>query len=93
MRWFQFLALAVVLTAGQAARGDDPKDANALDGTWRASAAELGGKPFPEEVRKSVTLTLKDGKSTVTVGKNPDRGTVKLDPAAKPKAIDITGTE
>ena len=93
MRCFQLLALAVVLAAVQAACGDDLKDGDALQGTWRASAAELGGKPFPEEVRKSITLTLKDGKYAVTVGKNPDRGTVKLDPAAKPKAMDVTGTE
>ena len=29
----------------------------------------------------------------MTVGKKPDRGTVKLMPSAKPKALDITGTE
>jgi uncharacterized protein (TIGR03067 family) len=29
----------------------------------------------------------------VTVGTKPDRGTCKLDPSAKPKALDITGTE
>jgi uncharacterized protein (TIGR03067 family) len=27
------------------------------------------------------------------VGSEPDKGTFKLDPSAKPKAIDITGTE
>jgi uncharacterized protein (TIGR03067 family) len=59
---------------------------------WLASMAELGGKPFPDEVRKSIKLILKGDRDTVTVGKNRDQGTVKLDPSAKPKAMDITGT-
>ena len=93
MRRVQFFTLALVLSVMQTANGDDPNDCDAVQGTWLASAAELGGKPFPEEVRKSIKLTLKDGKYTVTVGKNPDQGTVKLDSSAKPKALDISGTE
>lgn len=93
MRRVQFLALTLVFAVAQTATSDAPKDGDAIQGTWRASAAELGGKPFPEEVRKSIKLTLKDGKYTVTVGKNPDQGDVKLDPSAKPKTMDVTGTE
>jgi uncharacterized protein (TIGR03067 family) len=93
MRWIPFFTLTLVLTSMQTAKSDDPKDSDAIQGTWLASTAELGGKPFPEEVRKSIKLTLKDGKYTVTVGKDPDHGTVKLDPSAKPTAMDITGTE
>ncbi len=93
MRRIPFLTLILVLSVMRTARSDGPKDADAIQGTWRAATAELGGKPFPDEVRKSITLTLKDDKYTVTVGKNPDHGTVKLDPSAKPKAMDITGTE
>lgn len=72
---------------------DDSDDASSTDGTWLASAAELGGEKFPDEVRKSISLVIDDGKYTVMVGKNPDRGTVKLDPSKKPMEIDITGTE
>ena len=93
MRLISLFALALVLAAGQTARCDDPKDVAALEGTWLPSAAELGGKPLPEAVRKSIKLTIKGGKYAVTVGKNPDCGTVKIDAAAKPKAIDVTGTE
>lgn len=93
MRWIAFVTLALVLSTVQTAKGDGPQDTDAIQGTWVALAAELGGKPFPEEVRKSNKLTLTDGTYTVTVGKNPDQGTVKLHPLAKPKAIDITGTE
>jgi uncharacterized protein (TIGR03067 family) len=93
MRWIQFFTLTLVLSVMQTANGEDPKDRDAIQGTWLASTAELGGKPIPDEVRKTITLVIKDDKYTVTVGKNPDRGTVKLDPSAKPKAMDITGTE
>jgi len=93
MRWIPFITLTMVLLVMQTAMSDDPKDTDTIQGTWLASTAELGGKPFPEEVRKSIKLTIKDGKYTVTVGKIPDHGTSKLDPSAKPKAMDITGTE
>jgi uncharacterized protein (TIGR03067 family) len=69
------------------------KDADALQGTWLPSTAELAGKPFPEDVRKSMKLVVKNDEYTVTVGKTTDQGTVKLDPSAKPKEIDIIGTD
>ena len=74
-----------------AARGADKDEM--IDGTWFPAEAEIGGQKFPEEVRKIMKLEVKDGKYTVTVGKGIDRGTIKLNPAAKPQAMDITGTE
>ena len=88
-----FAVLAVALSFSPSAGGGGDKDGDTIEGTWLPATAELGGKPFPEEVRKSIKLTVKDGKYTVMVGKNPDRGTTKLDPSAKPKAMDITGTD
>lgn len=93
MRRVAVVTLGLVLSVMQTASGDGAKDADAIKGTWLAATAELGGRPFPDEVRKSIQLTLKGGTYTVTVGKNPDRGTVKLDPSATPKAMDVTGTE
>jgi uncharacterized protein (TIGR03067 family) len=85
-----FLALSLPFLS----RGDDAKDdAKSIDGTWLPSVAELGGEKFPDEVRKTMKLVMDDGKYTVTVGKNPDKGTVKLDPSKKPKEMDIVGTE
>ncbi|HEV3236609.1 MAG TPA: TIGR03067 domain-containing protein [Gemmataceae bacterium] len=72
---------------------DAKEDAKAINGTWLPSAAELGGEKFPDEVRKTMKLVMDDGKYTVTVGTNPDKGTVKLDPSKKPKEMDIAGTE
>jgi uncharacterized protein (TIGR03067 family) len=87
------IALTLVLSFSCAASSGAAKDDDAIQGTWLPSSAELGGNKFPDEVRRSITLVIKDGKYTVTVGKAPDEGTMKLDPAAKPKAMDITGTE
>jgi uncharacterized protein (TIGR03067 family) len=88
-----FVALTLALSFALAARGDDAKDGDALQGAWLPSSAEIGGKPFPDEVRKTIKLVVKDDKYTVTVGKEVDQGTVKLNPAAKPKEMDITGTD
>jgi uncharacterized protein (TIGR03067 family) len=88
------VSLFLTLSLSCLSRADDAKDdAKSMDGTWLASAAELGGEKFPDEVTKTIKLVVGDGKYTVTVGKDPDKGTVKLDPSKKPKSVDITGTE
>jgi uncharacterized protein (TIGR03067 family) len=88
-----FVVFALVLSFSSAARSADSKDDDAIEGTWLPSTAELGGKMFPDEVRKTIKLVVKDDKYTVTVGKQVDQGTIKLNPSATPKALDITGTE
>jgi uncharacterized protein (TIGR03067 family) len=72
---------------------DGAKDGDSIDGTWVVSAAELAGKKFPDEVAKTIKLVIKDGKYTVTVGEKADRGTTKINALAKPKTLDITGTD
>lgn len=73
--------------------GGRVKDDDSIQGVWLPAAAELAGKPFPDEVRKTIKLEIKDGKYTVTVGKALDQGTIKLNPTAKPKELDIIGTD
>jgi uncharacterized protein (TIGR03067 family) len=85
-------AFALIVACSSPARSGDGKD-DTLEGTWLPSTAEFGGKPFPEEVRKIIRLEIKGEDYTVTVGTKPDRGTCKLDSSAKPKTLDITGTE
>jgi uncharacterized protein (TIGR03067 family) len=87
-----FAAFALVVACSSAAWSDEAK-LDALEGVWLPSSAELGGKAFPDEVRKSIRLEVKGDQYTVTVGTQPDRGTCKLIPSAKPKALDITGNE
>jgi uncharacterized protein (TIGR03067 family) len=85
---------AVVLMCVGSAWGDDAKEEmKMLDGTWLPMSGEAGGEKFPEEALKMITLVIKDGKYTVTVGKEIDKGTVTLDTSKKPKAMDIVGTE
>jgi len=92
MRLMLCAVFALVLCFSPSVRSDDTK-ADALNGTWVPSSAELGGQPLPEDARKSIKLELKDGKYTLTLGQRVDRGTVKADPSAKPKTMDITGVE
>ena len=88
------VALTLVLAFAPAAWGGDAKDDDTLQGTWLPATAELGGQKFPDEVRKSIKLVLKNDQYTVTVGtEGNDRGTVKVNSSAKPKTMDITGTD
>lgn len=73
------------------AGADDAKDT--IEGTWVPAMAELGGKKLPDEFSKTTKLVVKADKYTVTAGKAVDQGTVKLNPTAKPKALDIIGVE
>ncbi|MFT3880498.1 MAG: TIGR03067 domain-containing protein [Gemmatales bacterium] len=57
------------------------------------ASAEMAGKPFPEQLVKTMSLTMKDGHYTVMVGQGKDEGTVKLDSSKTPKTMDITGTD
>jgi uncharacterized protein (TIGR03067 family) len=97
MRHLFCWSVLVCVCGGPLARGDAALDAKEdgkkLEGTWKPVTAELGGKPFPDEVLKTMKLVVTDGKYTVTVGEQTDEGTVKLDTAKKPRAMDIVGTK
>jgi uncharacterized protein (TIGR03067 family) len=90
-------SVLVCVGVGPFALGDDSAkandDAKKMQGSWKPVSAEFAGKPFPEEVRKTKKLVLGDGKYTVTVGAQADEGTVKVDPAKTPRAMDIVGTK
>jgi uncharacterized protein (TIGR03067 family) len=85
------MSLVVSLLVGaDALTQDAPKDAEALQGTWSLSAGEADGKALPKKKLKDGKLVIKGERYTVTLA---DLGTVKgmqtLDPAKKPKTIDI----
>jgi uncharacterized protein (TIGR03067 family) len=88
-----FALLALLLSFALAAAHGDGKDGDTNDGTWLPSEAELAGKKLPDEIRKTIKLVIEGDKYTVTVGKEVDKGTVKRNASAKPKEMDITGTE
>ncbi len=87
------LLLIVFATMSVANSAGGPDDAKLIQGTWQMQTAELAGKEFPEEIRKSIKLVLTGDKYLVTAGKEPDEGTCKLDPSKTPKALDITGVK
>ncbi len=93
MLWVSFACTVGEDSKKEDAKKTKPKDAEAIQGTWLPEEAELAGNKYPDEVRKTIRLELKDGKYTVTAGGVPDHGTVKLNADAKPKALDVTGTE
>jgi uncharacterized protein (TIGR03067 family) len=90
-------SVLICVCAGPLARGDEASnakdDGKKMQGSWKPVVAELGRKSFPDEVLKTMKLVVTDGKYTVTVGKQTDEGTVRLDPAKEPRAMDIVGTK
>jgi uncharacterized protein (TIGR03067 family) len=55
--------------------------------------AELGGRPMPAALLKSISLKLDDGKYEVFGGEVSDKGKYTLDSTSKPTGMTITGTE
>jgi hypothetical protein len=71
----------------------EANDEKAIQGTWTPVKAELSGEAFPDAVLKTIVLKLEGDKYEVTVAGQLDKGTCKLDPAAKPKGLMIMGTD
>jgi len=83
-------AFAATLTAFAAS---PPDDAKAVRGNWKPAKAELAGQPMADDVMKSISLKLDNGKYEVLVGNKPDKGTYTIDSTSKPRSMTITGTE
>jgi uncharacterized protein (TIGR03067 family) len=89
-----FISLLFVLALASSVQSEGGQDdGKMIQGTWLPLTAQLAGKEFPEEVRKSIKLVLTADTYVATVGKEPDEGKFKIDPAKKPKTVDITGTK
>jgi uncharacterized protein (TIGR03067 family) len=89
------LAVMVVVLIGPAAVwGRDAKeDLKKLDGTWTPTSGEQAGEKFPDEVLKTISVVIKGGNWTVTVGNATDKGTATVDTSKKPMEMDLVGTE
>ncbi len=87
------IVLVLVVSFPQVTNSSGARNGDSIQGAWLPVAAELGGKLFPDEVRKTIKLVVSDDKYTVTVGPAVDQGTLKLNSSATPKELDITGTE
>ena len=84
------LIVASTMIASVAAAADD---ATKIQGSWKPAKAELAGQPMADEILKTISLKMDNGKYEVFVGEHPDRGTYSVDSSTKPKSITITGTE
>jgi uncharacterized protein (TIGR03067 family) len=91
---FLLAVLVIGLILGAEEKKDDAKkDQEALQGAWKIVASETGGMDRTEELKEHFivfegdTFALKKGDN---VGL---RGTIKLDPSKKPRAIDLTITD
>jgi uncharacterized protein (TIGR03067 family) len=85
MHW-QLLTAALVI----AVPAEDKKDEDAIQGTWTAVSRQMVGKKTPEAELKEGNMLIKDGTMTVVHGKKSEKIVYKLDPATKPKSIDLT---
>jgi uncharacterized protein (TIGR03067 family) len=91
--WFALIWFCVspLASGNEATQAKD--DAKKIQGTWKPVTAELAGDSLPDEFVKGMKLVLTDGKYVVTTGEGKDEGTVKLDVAKKPRAMEIMGTK
>jgi uncharacterized protein (TIGR03067 family) len=85
------LVLMMLLTAR--VNADEKTAPPTLDGAWLPISAHLAGQPLPDAYLKLMKLVMAGDKYTVTIADKLDKGTIKLDAAAQPKTIDVTGTE
>jgi uncharacterized protein (TIGR03067 family) len=72
----------------------DPKPANddPLNGRWTLARGVMAGEKMSVEVRKSIQLTLRNGKYTVNVGDETDEGTYTVDQSKTPATMTLVGT-
>ena len=92
-RYIVTALVAGLLLAAEGKKDDAKKDQEALQGAWKVVASEAGGKDQTEEFKDHLlvfegdTFALKKGDEIGV------KGTFKLDPSEKPRAIDVTITE
>jgi uncharacterized protein (TIGR03067 family) len=93
MKTVSCICIATILLTAAAWSQDAADERKLLQGAWLPTAAELSENPFDEATLKTMKLVLEGDKYAVIVGLSIDKGTTKIDPAAKPKTMDIIGTD
>lgn len=85
-----FAVLTAFFSATVLFAQDPTKELDKLNGAWVVTSAESGGVKLPNDTIKELKLTIKDGTFTAKLGGEEQRGVLKIDPAKKPMAMDIT---
>lgn len=88
----RILAVLFLVAAVSSARADNKAELKALTGQWAVADAEVDGKKVTETF-KALELMIENGTYAVKLGNEADKGTITVDAAKKPKAMDIAGTE
>ena len=86
--------VAVALYFAVPIGADDKTDADlkAMVGNWKVEKVELGGKDITEHLKDLKFEIRAGGKYTVEVGQEKDDGSFTVDPAKKPKEMDVKPT-
>jgi uncharacterized protein (TIGR03067 family) len=87
------LIVGLAVAAGGPKEDAADKDFKQLQGTWQATSVEQDGGKATEDVAKQMALVFDGEKATFLAGDTVlMQGTVKLDPGAKPRALDLAST-
>lgn len=74
------------------AKADEKADWKLLNGDWTVAKVTIQGQD-QSALFKEAMLNMEDGKYTLSFGGTSDKGTIKIDTAAKPKTMDIEGVD
>ncbi len=87
--------LTSILLLGADASKDEAikKELAQAEGVWAIVSIELEGEKLPEEVLKGAQITIKGTSYGMKLGDGMESGSFKIDPAAKPKSMDILPAE
>ncbi|MFL5244061.1 MAG: PQQ-binding-like beta-propeller repeat protein [Gemmataceae bacterium] len=86
--------ICVSLAAGADDKDAVKKDLAKFQGAWIFESIEVEGQMSPVDEFKGIKLVIKDDASfTMNDGDVVYKGTIKIDPAKKPKEIDVIFTE
>jgi uncharacterized protein (TIGR03067 family) len=89
-----FVSGVLLSTSPAGEQRGDASDAEKLQGAWRGRSIEVKGMPLmPSSAYNMVLRFEKDTFAVEQEGKMTVRGTFVLDPARKPKTIDLTVTD
>lgn len=90
MKLLAIVAAGLFLAADDAPNEKVKKEMDALQGTWKGVSAQESGQALEETQAKSLELIFKGDKYTFKIGgEEQETGTIKVDPNAKPKTIDL----
>jgi uncharacterized protein (TIGR03067 family) len=95
MKHFFWTAVLMLAACGRAVgdQASDDRERKSLQGTWIATKAERDGRAADDVVGNRLSITVNRFQIQSKDGKLLYAGTVRVDPSAKPAAIDFKHTE